>query len=117
MPIDFGGAGALLIRRDVLEAIGDEWFRYSRQTRPPYEMTISEDMHFYRRAREAGFQPYVDWDTVRALRQVEIDGTWNEPYVEAVEKKEAALAAAAQRFSSEDSIHGGRGPQPGVVVL
>jgi glycosyltransferase involved in cell wall biosynthesis len=99
MPVDFGGAGALLIRRDVLEKIGDEWFRYTRQTRPPYEMTISEDMHFYRACKLAGFQPYVDWDTECGhFAMLEIDGSWNLPYVEAAERKEAELAAAAKKF-------------------
>jgi hypothetical protein len=99
MPIDFGGAGALLIRRDVLEAIGGDWFRYSKQTRPPYEMTVSEDMHFYEAARAKGFQPYVDWDVECGhFATMEITGRWNEPYVEALEQKEGQLAAAAKKF-------------------
>lgn len=105
MPIDFGGAGALLIRRDVLEAIGDNWFRYSRQTREPYEFTISEDMHFYAQARAKGFQPYVDWDCECGhFAQVEIDGAWNLPYVEAAEKKEAETAAVARKFEQSGVI-------------
>lgn len=99
MPIDFGGAGALLIRRDVLEAIGDNWFRYSKQTRPPYEMTISEDMHFYAQARAHGFQPYVDWDTECGhFATLEIDGSWNLPYVERAEQQEAERAQVARKF-------------------
>lgn len=92
MPIDFGGAGALLIRRDVLDAIrrrdGENWFRYSRQTRPPHELTISEDMHFYRTARELKFQPYVDWDCECGhLAQVEITGVWNTAYTDAITER------------------------------
>lgn len=87
LPIDFGGAGALLIRRDVLEAIrkreGENWFRYSRQTRPPHELRISEDMVFYLRAKQAGFQPYLDWDVECGhLAQTEIRGVHNEAYLE-----------------------------------
>lgn len=105
MPIDFGGAGALLIRRDVLETIGDNWFRYSRQTVPPYELTVSEDMHFYQAARDAGFTPYVDWDTECGhFAQVEITGAWNEPYVEKAEAKEAELAAAARKFEDAGGV-------------
>lgn len=101
MPIDFGGAGALLIRRDVLAAIGDNWFRYSRQTRPPFEFTVSEDMHFYAAARAKGFQPYVDWDLECGhFATMEITGAWNTPYVEATEKREGELAAEARKFDT-----------------
>lgn len=101
MPIDFGGAGALLVRRDVLEAIGDNWFRYSRQTRPPFEFRISEDMHFYASCRAKGFQPYVDWDVECGhFATMEIDGGWNQPFVEKVEAQEAANAKAAAQFDA-----------------
>jgi glycosyltransferase involved in cell wall biosynthesis len=94
MPIDFGGAGALLIRRDVLEAMGSDWFRYSRQTRAPFEYTISEDMHFYLNARKAGFQPYVDWDTECGhFAMMEVDGSWNRPFVEAADAQRARESA------------------------
>lgn len=103
MPIDFGGAGALLIRRDVLEAIGDNWFRYSRATRPPYEMTISEDMHFYQAVRDHGFQPYVDWDVECGhFATMEIDGSWNTPFVDRVEAKEAQIATKAKTFEASE---------------
>jgi hypothetical protein len=101
MPIDFGGAGALLIRRDVLERMESDWFRYSRQTRPPYEMTVSEDMHFYQRARALGFQPYVDWDCECGhMSAVMIDGSWNGPWIEQIEKREAAIKAEAAKFDA-----------------
>jgi hypothetical protein len=114
MPIDFGGAGALLIRRDVLEAIGDNWFRYSRQTPPPYEYTISEDMHFYAAAKRVGFQPYVDWDCECGhFATMEIDGAWNMPYVEAAETKERELAAAAKKHEARPRRAGGTWSPPG----
>lgn len=98
IPIDFGGAGALLIRRDVLERMrdrdGENWFRYSRQTRPPYELRISEDMAFYKGAREAGFQPYVDWGLECGhISSVEINGTWNVGYLEQMDKERARREA------------------------
>lgn len=95
LPIDFGGAGALLIRRDVLEKMrdrdGENWFRYSKQSRPPYEFKISEDMHFYQAVRACGIQPYVDWDTECGhLAQMMITGTWNQAYVEQIEAEHQA---------------------------
>lgn len=92
MPIDFAGAGALLIRRDVLESIrqleGENWFRYSRQTRPPHEFRISEDMHFFQLARAVKVQPYLDWDTACGhLATFEVTGTWNEAYAEQIQKR------------------------------
>jgi hypothetical protein len=100
MPIDFAGAGALLIRRDVLEAIkkreGENWFRYSRQTREPHEFTISEDMHFFRKAREAKVQPYLDYDTVCGhLATFEVDATWNAAYVDQIEAAQRKVAGSA----------------------
>lgn len=65
--IERGGAGALLIRRDVLEGIrfheGDNWFQYQRGPDEPHDFTVSEDFWFYRKAREAGFPCWLDWDT------------------------------------------------------
>jgi hypothetical protein len=64
MPIDAGGAGALLISRRCLEAvrarIGEDWFRY--QDGPDGLRSRSEDMWFYEQAIAAGFQPYLDAD-------------------------------------------------------
>lgn len=98
MPIDFAGAGALLIRRDVLEAIqqreGENWFRYSRQTRYPHEYRISEDMHFFQKAREAKVQAYVDWDvTCGHLATFEVTEVWNQAYAEAIDARAAQVPA------------------------
>jgi hypothetical protein len=78
MPIDFGGAGALLIRRDVLERSATTGSATRARRCRPHEFTISEDMHFYQRAREAGLP------AVRRLglecghfATMEIDGAWN----------------------------------------
>jgi hypothetical protein len=76
-PVHFGrgvfeiercGAGALLIRRDVLDAIyrahGHNWFRYQRKPEPPYDYGVSEDFWFCKVARELGYSVWADWDTV-----------------------------------------------------
>lgn len=106
MPIDYGGAGALLIRRDVFERIaereqasgepvGENWFRYSRQQKPPFELRISEDMHFYRECRLAHIQPYVDWDTTCGhLSTFEVDETWNAAYQEQINARRDAMAVS-----------------------
>jgi hypothetical protein len=89
VPIDAGGAGCLLIRRDVLEAIrasvGDDWFRY--QTGPNGLRTVSEDMWFYEQAKACGFQAFCDLDTVSShVASFEVGPEWHEPYVEAYER-------------------------------
>ncbi len=90
MPIDAGGAGALLISRACLQAIreriGNDWFRY--QDGPDGLRSRSEDMWFYEQALVAGFQPWLDADTVCThFAQFEVDPQWQAPY-------HAALAAA-----------------------
>ena len=92
VPIDFAGAGALLIRRDVLEAMrdrdGENWFRYSRQPQPPHEFRISEDMHFFWQAQQAKFRAYLDWDVACGhLSTFEVTGTWNEAYLDQIHKR------------------------------
>jgi hypothetical protein len=64
--VDRCGAGALLIRRPVLEAIGSDWFRYQRDTTPGHEpdFTVTEDFWFCEQAHTAGFGTWIDWDTV-----------------------------------------------------
>jgi hypothetical protein len=55
------GAGGVLVRRRVLEAIGSDWFeRVGR---------IGEDHVFFKKCRAAGFQPHVALD-VPALHMI-----------------------------------------------
>lgn len=89
LPIDSGGAGALLVRRDVLEDIragmGDDWFRY--QDGPDGLRSRSEDMWFYEHARLAGYQPYLDADCrCQHIAQFEVDDRYHVPYQEAFAK-------------------------------
>ena len=53
-PIDAVGFGITLVKREVLEAIRDPWFFY--------DMDFSEDVNFCRRARQCGYQTYIDTD-------------------------------------------------------
>lgn len=102
VPIDAGGAGVLLIRRDVLEAIrariGDNWFNY--QVGPNGIRSISEDMWFYAQAKAAGFPAFVDLDLVCShVGSFEIDPHWHQPFREAYAALKAvpgeAVAGAA----------------------
>jgi hypothetical protein len=88
VPIDAAGAGALLIRRSVLEAIrrteGDNWFQY--QTGPNGLRTVSEDMWFFECAKRAGIQAYADLDCVCThVGSFEIDPSWHTPFRERYE--------------------------------
>jgi hypothetical protein len=61
-----------------------QWFRYQRGPKPPHDMTVSEDFWFYRQAREAGFQCFVDWDIdVPHVGSMPIDGSFNVPFLNA----------------------------------
>lgn len=50
------GTSGMLIRREVLEAVGDPWFSYGMHG----EMNASEDINFCEKVRAAGFEVYVD---------------------------------------------------------
>lgn len=50
------GTGCLLIKRKVLERVGEPWFGYQEGG--------SEDLYFCRRAREVGFKVHVDLGVV-----------------------------------------------------
>ena len=94
MPIDAGGAGALLISRRCLvairERVGDDWFRY--QDGPDGLRSRSEDMWFYEQARAAGFQPWLDADLrCGHVAMFEVDHRNHAPYAEAHKR---ALAEA-----------------------
>jgi len=51
------GTGAMLIHRDVIEAIDGPWFEYDKHAE-------SEDLAFCRKAREAGFDVHCDLGTI-----------------------------------------------------
>lgn len=61
MPVDYVGAGCLLISRKVLETVEYPWFFWARNDpRVLIPERISEDLYFCRKAREAGFSIFLD---------------------------------------------------------
>lgn len=95
VPVDAGGAGVLAIRRDVLEAIrathGENWFQY--QVGPNGLRSISEDMWFYEKAREAGFQPMADLDLQCShVASFEVGPQWHTPFREAYDAAKGSAA-------------------------
>ena len=58
VPVDATGAGCLLIKREVIEAMDPPWFDVTLQEHGL--SAIGEDLYFFDRAIEAGFQPYMD---------------------------------------------------------
>lgn len=108
--IERAGAGALLIRRDVLQAIHDrhmarlaeietlnipdwaraylpreqtvQWFRYQYGPEVNGDETVSEDFWFFQQAREAGFSCWCDWEIVCPhIGPQAIDDSWNRPFL------------------------------------
>ncbi len=84
--IERGGAGALLIKRDVLQTIydriGHNWFRYQRGPDETQDFTVSEDFWFFQQAREAGFSCWIDWDCeVPHIGSMAVDSSWNKPFL------------------------------------
>ena len=53
IPCDATGAAAVMIATEVLEAMGEPWWMMS-------EDGAGHDIHFFRRAKRAGYQLYVD---------------------------------------------------------
>lgn len=72
--VEAAGSAGMLIRRHVLEAIGDPWFVHHPD---------GEDIHFCDRARARGFNVHVDLDTplghitTTVLWPTRIDGRWH----------------------------------------
>lgn len=97
MPIDAGGAGALLISRAALcrirERIGDDWFRY--QDGPDGLRSRSEDMWFYEQALAAGFQPWLDADLVADhIASFQVNPTFYAPYAKAYQQAQEEQVSA-----------------------
>jgi GT2 family glycosyltransferase len=80
VPVMAVGGGCLLIKRRVLEVIGDPWWDYGHTAFPD---ACNHDINFSRRVREAGFQIWCDLELaiehmvimpVKPFRKA--DGTW-----------------------------------------
>lgn len=59
-PIDRAGAGCLLIAREVIEKVGQPWFKF--QYRENGIMYFGEDIDFCKKAQDAGYQLYAHAD-------------------------------------------------------
>lgn len=100
IPVVSAGAGGIVIKRKVVEALKDPWFEYSGK--------VGEDHYFLRKARAAGFsvycaldvqldhmttvavRPYRDEKTARWCGEVDLGGKqqvriqlWDETYQQA----------------------------------
>lgn len=82
---DASGGACLLIHRSVLEAIEPPWFQYTYDDR-----MVGEDFYFYLKAKEAGFQLWID-------RTVIVGHAFGEQYIGGMTY--AAYMAAAQYYS------------------
>lgn len=60
--VDFVGTGVMLIRRDVLEAVGDPYFFYDMKS------GVGEDSGFCFAAREKGFTVHIDHDLSKQVK-------------------------------------------------
>ncbi len=56
--VDACGAGGLLVRRRVFEAMKDPWFEEGKTA----DECIGEDLWFCKKARDAGFKVHIDLD-------------------------------------------------------
>jgi len=61
VPVDTAGAGCLLVKRKVIDTIPDPWFKVSQDE---VKGIIGEDLYFFMKAKEYGFQAYVDTSCV-----------------------------------------------------
>lgn len=59
LPVEATGGPGMVIRRHVLEAVGDPWF----ESMPGTRVLPKEDLYFCAKVRKAGCDIYVDLDT------------------------------------------------------
>lgn len=79
--IDAAGSAGMLIRRKVLDTLGDPWF-YSTFDEKGRRINLNEDVLFCKRAREAGFRVFATADCTMGhlgifnVRPAKRDGQW-----------------------------------------
>lgn len=78
---DSTGGACLLIHRSVLEAVEPPWFEYTQPDR-----LVGEDFYFFHKAKEAGFQLWID-------RTVIVGHAFGEQYIGAMDYVAFMLAA------------------------
>ncbi|HEX6827171.1 MAG TPA: hypothetical protein VF077_12710 [Nitrospiraceae bacterium] len=60
LPVDSTGGALAVIRREVIEAVGDPFY----ESLPGHRETPMEDLYTFRKIRQAGYEVYCDLDTV-----------------------------------------------------
>jgi hypothetical protein len=79
--VDAAGGAGMLIRREVLDELGDPWF-YSTFDDKGRRTNLNEDVLFCMRAREAGFRLFATADCTMGhlgifnVRPAKRDGHW-----------------------------------------
>jgi hypothetical protein len=74
--VDAAGSAGMLVRREVLDTIGDPWFESTNGT------VLNEDVIFCRKARAAGFRVFATADVVMGhlgifnVRPARREGRW-----------------------------------------
>jgi GT2 family glycosyltransferase len=58
LEVHAAGSGSMLVRKHVLDAVGDPWFESSQG------QITNDDLEFCRKIREAGFKIYVDTEVM-----------------------------------------------------
>lgn len=94
--VEAAGSAGMLIRKVVLEQIGDPWFVW-------YEEKVSEDVGFCLKARKAGFNIYADLDqTLPHITPCEL-----EPYRDVNGKWQVAVSVNNRRVSMTNTPYKG----------
>jgi GT2 family glycosyltransferase len=76
MEVFAAGTGGMTIRKNVLDAIGEPWFKYREG------IHLSEDLYLCQRIREAGFKIWCDVEVrmghrgTHTVYPIYEDGTW-----------------------------------------
>lgn len=84
--VDRCGAGALLVKRHVIEQIGFPWFRYGVDPNEPHDLAISEDFFFCERAQQQGFHIMADWEAELGHATMgTVTGDWSTSYLQPME--------------------------------
>ena len=79
--VEAAGSAGMLIRAEVLDALGDPWF-YSTPNTDGKQVILNEDVTFCIRAREEGFRVFATADVVLGhlgifnVRPMKRDGRW-----------------------------------------
>jgi hypothetical protein len=81
--VEFTGAGGMLIKREVLEAVPKPWFRQGWSDE--HQREVGEDVFFCRKAKEHGFPTLIDHDLSKEVAHLgylpfTFDLAWGGPH-------------------------------------